>query len=74
MSSAECQSLSKDIDELMKKAGSLLPETLAVEDDFLKSPATTVEPGQLVNCATSGNGVCIVSSKMIQTACQLRAV
>ncbi|MBD8199667.1 hemagglutinin repeat-containing protein [Pseudomonas viridiflava] len=67
VSSAECQSLSKDIDELMKKAGSLLPETLAVEDDFLKSPATTVEPGQLVNCATSGNGVCVVSSKMIQT-------
>nr|WP_249584647.1 hemagglutinin repeat-containing protein [Pseudomonas viridiflava] len=67
VSSAQCQSLSKDIDELMKKAGSLLPETLAVEDDFLKSPATTVEPGQLVNCATSGNGVCVVSSKMIQT-------
>ncbi|SHN27059.1 filamentous hemagglutinin family N-terminal domain-containing protein [Pseudomonas asturiensis] len=67
VSSAECQALSRDIDNLLEKAGSLLPETAAVEDDFLKTPATTVEPGQLVNCATSGNGVCVVSNTMIQT-------
>jgi hypothetical protein len=49
------------------KASSVLKETEAVADDFLKTPASTTEPGQLVKCATSGNGVCVVSSNTIKT-------
>lgn len=67
VSSTGCEKLSKDIDELLVKASSVLKETEAVADDFLKTPASTTEPGQLVKCATSGNGVCVVSSNTIKT-------
>ncbi|RMP19843.1 putative hemolysin, partial [Pseudomonas coronafaciens pv. atropurpurea] len=67
VSSSSCDKLSKDIDELLVKASSVLKETEAVADDFLKTPASTTEPGQLVKCATSGNGVCVVSSNTIKT-------
>ncbi|RMT25145.1 Filamentous hemagglutinin [Pseudomonas syringae pv. spinaceae] len=67
VSSASCDKLSKDINELLVKASSVLKETEAVADDFLKTPASTTEPGQLVKCATSGNGVCVVSSNTIKT-------
>ncbi|WP_183140335.1 VENN motif pre-toxin domain-containing protein, partial [Pseudomonas syringae group genomosp. 3] len=67
VSSSSCDKLSKDINELLVKASSVLKETEAVADDFLKTPASTTEPGQLVKCATSGNGVCVVSSNTIKT-------
>ena len=66
VSSANCQALSEDISELLKKAGSVLPETAGTVDDFLITPAVSHKPGDLVACSV-GNGVCVVSSKTTET-------
>jgi filamentous hemagglutinin len=50
----------------LKKASSVLLETAGTVDDFLKTPAVSHQPGDLVACSI-GNKVCVVSSKTTET-------
>jgi filamentous hemagglutinin len=66
-SSSRCDELSKNIKELLARDSSVLKDMPAVEGDIGTDPGSRPQPGQLVSCALSGNGVCVVSDRTVKT-------
>lgn len=66
--STGCQALYKDIGELEDKGRSILQlEQIVVGSDMGQDVTQAHPPGEVVPCAGSGNGYCVVSNTAVQT-------
>nr|WP_223555677.1 hemagglutinin repeat-containing protein [Pseudomonas sp. BF-R-01] len=66
--SSYCQGLSNDIAGLIAKGLSVLKnEEVATDSDFTRAFVFSTNPGDIISCATSGNGYCVVTNKSVTT-------